>query len=84
MALGIHALDLASWVKGLEVSEVMAIGRSGFNTMLTVIMVFSDGSQGIVTCSSESGFAQNNISGSYKTADFKIFFIYGFALKTRE
>ncbi len=65
MALGIHALDLVTWIKGEKVDEVMAMGpssKSSLNTMLTVVLHFKDGSQGLVTCSSESGFAANRIA----------------------
>jgi predicted dehydrogenase len=45
--LGVHALDLAVWLKGRAASEVTAMGDEvdrGLNTFASVLMRFSDGS----------------------------------------
>ncbi len=65
MALGIHALDLVTWIKGEKVSDLVALSYSGpdrnLNTLLTVVLSFQDGSQGLVSCSSQSGFGSNHL-----------------------
>ena len=66
MGMGIHCLDLLSWLKGQEVVEVGSAARGGadrgsVNALFSLVMTFKDGSQGAVVCGSEIPFPRNDV-----------------------
>jgi len=66
MGLGVHCLDLLSWLKGMEVGEVVAAARGGMdgkslNTLFSLLLTFKDGSQGLAVAGSEMAHSRNDV-----------------------